>query len=360
MLAASRINTADLKRAHRIEDVARAAGVVLRRAGRELVGLSPFKAERTPSFYVDPRKQVFKCFASGEGGDVIRLVELIHRCDFRRAVEILGGAPVPMDGADAEARKAERERERQRLAGDEARAKQIGVDIAREIWHAALPAEGTLVEAYLRHRAIDLDAIRDVYGARVPHALRFAPSLKYRYCDVVHIGPAMVGAILDTKGQLVGVHRTWLAADGLGKARLPKPKLTRGIVSGGCSPLSRLGASAVVGEGYETTLTVMGALARSGESRFFVSGLSLGNICGAGKGLSVTIDRAGLLFPGEVRDLVILGDSDGKNPNDTRRQIARAAAKFRDLQKIRVCVAWAAPGMDFNDMARERARRIAA
>ena len=45
----------------RFDIVAEAQRVVpsLRRHGREYLGLSPFKAERTPSFTVDPQKQVY-------------------------------------------------------------------------------------------------------------------------------------------------------------------------------------------------------------------------------------------------------------------------------------------------------------
>ncbi len=44
--------------------------VQLKKAGREWRGLSPFNAEKTPSFYVNDQKQFYHCFSSGKHGDV--------------------------------------------------------------------------------------------------------------------------------------------------------------------------------------------------------------------------------------------------------------------------------------------------
>lgn len=57
--------------------------------GNQLYYLSPLKAEKTPSFCVHPQKNVFHCFASGQGGDVIKLVQLIENCSFSEAVKRL-------------------------------------------------------------------------------------------------------------------------------------------------------------------------------------------------------------------------------------------------------------------------------
>ena len=44
--------------------------MVLKKRGRNYIGLSPFTSEKTPSFVVSPDKQIFKDFSSGKGGDV--------------------------------------------------------------------------------------------------------------------------------------------------------------------------------------------------------------------------------------------------------------------------------------------------
>jgi DNA primase len=51
--------------------------VVLRKRGKDLVGLCPFHEEKTPSFTVSPNKQVYHCFGCGVGGNGITfLMEL--------------------------------------------------------------------------------------------------------------------------------------------------------------------------------------------------------------------------------------------------------------------------------------------
>lgn len=63
--------------------------VKLKKQGKEWVGLSPFTNEKTPSFYVNDQKKIFKCFSSGMGGDVISFVMETERLSFMEAVEKL-------------------------------------------------------------------------------------------------------------------------------------------------------------------------------------------------------------------------------------------------------------------------------
>src|SRR5207248_10833424 len=60
----------------------------------ELAGLCPLHLETQPSFYVNRRKQVFYCHGCGRGGDLIRLVELLHGLSFPLALAHLGCAPL--------------------------------------------------------------------------------------------------------------------------------------------------------------------------------------------------------------------------------------------------------------------------
>lgn len=57
--------------------------------GNQWVYYSPFTQERTPSFFVDPKNNVWNDFSSGEKGDIIRLVRLLHQCSFAEAIELL-------------------------------------------------------------------------------------------------------------------------------------------------------------------------------------------------------------------------------------------------------------------------------
>ena len=63
--------------------------VVLKKAGANYKGLSPFKEEKTPSFVVSPRKKIYKDFSTGDGGDVIKFYRKINNLSFYEAVNEL-------------------------------------------------------------------------------------------------------------------------------------------------------------------------------------------------------------------------------------------------------------------------------
>src|ERR1700688_1273466 len=57
--------------------------------GREFVGLSPLHPETQPSFYVNARKNLFYCHGCGQGGDLIRFVQLSRHLSFRQSLAYL-------------------------------------------------------------------------------------------------------------------------------------------------------------------------------------------------------------------------------------------------------------------------------
>jgi DNA primase len=63
--------------------------VSLKKNGREMVGLCPFHEDHKPSMNVSPTKQIFKCFACGAGGDVLKFVQMRENLTFPQAVERL-------------------------------------------------------------------------------------------------------------------------------------------------------------------------------------------------------------------------------------------------------------------------------
>lgn len=65
--------------------------VSLKKTGSSWRGLSPFNPEKTPSFYVLPEKNIFKCFSSGYAGDIFRFIQLKENVNFQEAVEMLAG-----------------------------------------------------------------------------------------------------------------------------------------------------------------------------------------------------------------------------------------------------------------------------
>lgn len=61
----------------------------LKPSGTNYKGLCPFHGEKTPSFYVNTTKQIFKCFGCGEGGDIISFIMKIENLDFIDSVKFL-------------------------------------------------------------------------------------------------------------------------------------------------------------------------------------------------------------------------------------------------------------------------------
>lgn len=61
----------------------------LRRAGANYTALCPFHNENTPSFIVNPQRNIFKCFGCGEGGDSISFIMKIENLAFGEALEKL-------------------------------------------------------------------------------------------------------------------------------------------------------------------------------------------------------------------------------------------------------------------------------
>lgn len=64
--------------------------VQLKRAGRNLKGLSPFTNEKTPSFIVSPEKNIWHDFSSNKGGDIFSFIMEVEGLDFKGALEYLG------------------------------------------------------------------------------------------------------------------------------------------------------------------------------------------------------------------------------------------------------------------------------
>ena len=78
--------------------------VELKRAGKEYRGLSPFTHEKSPSFFVNPSKQMFFDFSSGKNGNVIGFLMEFDRLTYVEAIEDLArnaGLEVPREGGHA-------------------------------------------------------------------------------------------------------------------------------------------------------------------------------------------------------------------------------------------------------------------
>ena len=80
-----------------IEHVRQAADIIevvsnyveLEQRGRNFFGLCPFHNEKTPSFSVNPEKQIYKCFGCGSGGGSINFIMDIENLEFPDAIKHL-------------------------------------------------------------------------------------------------------------------------------------------------------------------------------------------------------------------------------------------------------------------------------
>src|ERR687896_227249 len=81
-------------------DIVRVVGdyVTLKKKGTNWMACCPFHQEKTPSFSVNPAKDIFYCFGCGKGGSVFNFVMELERVSFPEAVRIVageGGGPLP-------------------------------------------------------------------------------------------------------------------------------------------------------------------------------------------------------------------------------------------------------------------------
>jgi len=84
-----------------IVDVVQSYGITLKKVGKQYTSLSPFQQETKPSFFVLPEKNIFKCFSSGHGGDVIKFVALKENVSYTEAARILSERyNIPLDEAE--------------------------------------------------------------------------------------------------------------------------------------------------------------------------------------------------------------------------------------------------------------------
>ncbi|MDD3420286.1 MAG: DNA primase [Candidatus Gastranaerophilales bacterium] len=128
--------------------------VILKKAGRNYIGLCPFHKEKTPSFSVNPVKQIFKCFGCGAAGDAIAFLMKIHNQNFNEVIADLAqkfGIELPQfKGGGA----SNTELKKQLLKANK---------LAAEFYHKALDsyAQGKKVKDYLAKRDITDNVIKD-------------------------------------------------------------------------------------------------------------------------------------------------------------------------------------------------------
>lgn len=76
----------------------------LKRAGRNFKALCPFHQEKTPSFMVNPQRQIYHCFGCGAGGNAFSFLMQYEHMEFPEAVEVLArraGVVLPQDNSQS-------------------------------------------------------------------------------------------------------------------------------------------------------------------------------------------------------------------------------------------------------------------
>ncbi len=162
-----------LKREVSIEKLAKARRIELKRSGESLVGLCPFHEEESPSFRLDPKRNVFNCFGCGAKGSVIDFVMLLEGVSFRHAVELLLADYPSLPAASDERVLAPKLPE---LVDPEASDDQLRTEVAL-YYHEVLKRSPEAI-GYLEQRGLDQAAVVDRFklgfsnrtlGYRIPH-----------------------------------------------------------------------------------------------------------------------------------------------------------------------------------------------
>jgi DNA primase len=128
--------------------------IPLKRNGANFVALCPFHREKTPSFNVNPHKQIFHCFGCHKGGDVFSFVKEYENVDFPDAVRRLAErARIPV------------ETERQPGGSETRHLKDRLFQVHEQItqhWQSALASglPGQIARDYLARRGVSPDAVR--------------------------------------------------------------------------------------------------------------------------------------------------------------------------------------------------------
>src|SRR6185437_6487882 len=126
----------------------------LKRAGANFVALCPFHKEKSPSFNVNPQRQIFHCFGCHKGGDVFTFVKEYESIDFVESVKRLADrAKIPLEFEQGAGQQEARHLKDTLL--------EIHGQIAQR-WHHCLlnEAAGQVGRDYLAKRGVSAEAIK--------------------------------------------------------------------------------------------------------------------------------------------------------------------------------------------------------
>ena len=125
--------------------------VSLKKSGSNYKALSPFTDEKTPSFFVSPSKQIFKCFSTGKGGDSIEFLREVESMTYVEAIKFLG----EKYGVEVD------ESEQDYNVNNEKESLLIILNKSKDFYKDSLNSqEGkSIALSYLEHRKVSVDMI---------------------------------------------------------------------------------------------------------------------------------------------------------------------------------------------------------
>jgi len=126
----------------------------LKRAGGNHVALCPFHKEKSPSFNVNPQRQIYHCFGCHAGGDVFKFIQEYEHIGFLDAVKLLAErAGIPLEMED-DPRAGEKRREKDALL-------KVHEQLA-QYWHSVLINDdaGQPARDYLQARGVSGEAVK--------------------------------------------------------------------------------------------------------------------------------------------------------------------------------------------------------
>ncbi len=130
------------------------AYVPLKKNGANFTALCPFHKEKSPSFNVNPHKQIFHCFGCHKGGDVFTFVKDYENIGFMDAVRRLAErAKIPLEFENTPGAQESRHLKDQLLDIHDQLATRWQNCLANE-------AAGQLARDYLAKRGVSADAIK--------------------------------------------------------------------------------------------------------------------------------------------------------------------------------------------------------
>jgi DNA primase len=137
--------------------------VQLRRSGGNFLGLCPFHGEKTPSFNVNPAREIFHCFGCGAGGNAFSFVMKMEGVSFPEAVKMLArksGIEIEERQLTPAEKKSQEERQQFQRINELTTAYYRSILLKRE--------EGEQARQYLAKRSVNSDISED-------YRLGFAP-----------------------------------------------------------------------------------------------------------------------------------------------------------------------------------------